>query len=234
VGQDKNNSISSANYFENIFDNSSKTHNFLFLNNNSSRSHRKQLIKDFTDRKLLKDALWSDLWSGITISDSNAVDFFTPHGRKQVIDLVGYEPSWPHGWLFPDLYTKTYFSVVTETFFERPNIFITEKTYKVLMMGHPFIIASSAGFYQKLHDLGYKTFDGLIDESFDKIPDSGTRLLAIADAVENLVNSDLDLFLKNARPICQHNREHYFKELGLYPLTTHNKLATFIKNICPN
>jgi hypothetical protein len=233
VGQDKNNCISSANYFENIFDNSSKTHNFLFLNKNS-KSHRKQLIKDFTDRKLLKDALWSDLSSGITISDSNAVDFFLPSSRQKAISLLGHEPPWPDGVLFPDLYIKTYFSVVTETFFDNPNIFITEKTYKPIMMGHPFIIASSAGFYQKLHDLGYKTFDGLIDESFDKIPDNDKRLLAIADAVENIANSDLALFLKNARPICEHNREHFFKEFGLYPLTTYNKLATFIKNICPN
>jgi hypothetical protein len=233
VGENKVNWAVSANHFENVFDKSLKTHNFLFLNK-VNRSHRKQLIDWFKTQGLLEHALWSDISAGITIADNHAVDFFTPDGRKQIIDLIGHEPSWPDGWLFPDLYTKTYFSIVTETFFEHPNIFITEKTYKPMMMGHPFIIASSAGFYQKLNDRGYKTFDGLIDESFDKIRDNDKRLLAIADAVADLVNSDLDLFLKNARPICEHNREHFFKEFGLYPLTTYNKLATFIKNICPN
>ena len=56
--------------------------------------------------------------------------------------------------------------------------------------------------------LGYKTFDGIIDESYDTELDDGNRMLKIVDEVHRLCNlseSELDHFLAEARVICEHN-----------------------------
>ena len=55
----------------------------------------------------------------------------------------------------------TYFSVVTETGG------LSEKTYKLFFYTHPFIIIGAKGLLKELHELGYKTFDMLFDESYD-------------------------------------------------------------------
>ena len=84
-------------------------------------------------------------------------------------------------------YTSSYFSVVSETYFFNSNpTFITEKTYKPIAYKHPFIIVGTHNILKHLHSKGYKTFDGIIDESYDNIVDETERLLAIVKEIKRL------------------------------------------------
>jgi len=120
-------------------------------------------------------------------------------------DLFNNE--WGEIYLKPEPYIDTYFSLVTETVYESRHSFFTEKIWKPIMMGHPWIAVANHGFYQDIRNLGFKTFDSLIDESFDEIPSPYTRFVRQAQVIEDLCCQDLASFLSASRSICEHNQQ---------------------------
>jgi len=106
-------------------------------------------------------------------------------------------------------YNETYLSVINETTYHEDVVFFSEKTFKAIAMGHPFILATASNSLPYLKELGYKTFHPMIDESYDTIKDHGDRMLAIVDEVEricNLEESKLIEWLDCVEPICKHNQ----------------------------
>ena len=106
-------------------------------------------------------------------------------------------------------FKDTYFSLVTETVFAYPYSFRTEKLWKPVAIGHPFIVATNRGFYRDLHRMGFKTFGHLIDESFDQIDNNQERIERIAAVVEDLCQQDLASFYQACYNVCKYNQEHY-------------------------
>lgn len=109
-----------------------------------------------------------------------------------------------------DYYMETYFSVVNETTYYENTPFLSEKIFKTIGMGHPFIIATAPNSLQYLKELGYKTYDPFIDESYDNIQDPGDRMLAILNEVERLCSfskSDLKKWIPQVKAIAKYNRD---------------------------
>jgi len=90
------------------------------------------------------------------------------------------------------LYNNAFFSIIGETCYSADAGGITEKTYKTFFYRHPFVMVSSSGTLAELHNLGFKTFDGLIDESYDLIEDDDERMLAIQQEIKKLCDMSLD------------------------------------------
>jgi hypothetical protein len=94
-------------------------------------------------------------------------------------------------------YDDCYFSIITETeqnsryVISNKASFITEKTYKAIAHGHPFLIVSQPYTLEILRNMGFKTFNGFIDESYDLITDYDDRYDAIANEVKRLCNMNL-------------------------------------------
>lgn len=116
-------------------------------------------------------------------------------------------------------YRDTYFSVVSETNFYTsiqgdsfsPGRFFSEKIFKPILEKHPFVLIAPPHSLDLLRSLGYKTFNGLIDESYDIEPNDFKRMLMILDEIErlsNLSDDDLKKFLTEAKPICAYNHKH--------------------------
>jgi hypothetical protein len=105
-------------------------------------------------------------------------------------------------------YKETYFSVVNETTYHEGIPFFSEKIFKVMAIGHPFILSTVANSLPLLRDLGYKTFHPFIDETYDTVQDDSLRMTAIVDEIERLCSLDkiqtLE-FIANVRPILEHN-----------------------------
>jgi hypothetical protein len=102
---------------------------------------------------------------------------------------------------------------VSETVFDYPYSLRSEKIYKPIAMGHPFVAVANRGFYRDLHNTGFQTYHTLIDESFDLIDNNQDRLDRIAHVVRDLCASDLDEFLVAAHAISKYNQQH-MAELG--------------------
>ena len=118
-----------------------------------------------------------------------------------------FQNDWGEIYLNPRPYLDTYFSLVTETVFDYPCSFRTEKIWKPIAIGHPFIVASNAGYYRDLHNLGFRTFGHLIDESFDTIDNNRDRCNRIVKIVEDLCGQDLPAFITAAEDVCKYNQQ---------------------------
>jgi hypothetical protein len=81
------------------------------------------------------------------------------------------------------VYQHSLYSIVTETNFEN-YFFFSEKTAKPLYAGRPFVFFGAQGQLQDLKQLGFQTFDGIIDESYDAIDNT---LLRFEKAFEQLI-----------------------------------------------
>lgn len=228
----KLNQMIATNTFEKIYNVALKPYKFLFLNKNG-RDHRSKLIHLLNDRGLLNQALWSNLAEQITVPDSYA-DFFNGKKSSTLINQTNYNIDWHDGILNSPFYIDTYFSVITETNYDKSFRYFTEKIYKQLLVGQPFIAVGCYKFYGFLHDQGYKTFGHLIDETFDDIEDNNQRLEHIANSIQELCSQDLNAFLLKSKEICQYNQQVYLEKLGRHNFTVYNKLGNFLEGIHDN
>lgn len=110
-----------------------------------------------------------------------------------------------------NFYLDSYFSIVNETNYFKDigeGIFLSEKVFKPILKGHPFLIVSRPHSLAKLRELGYKTFSPYIDETYDTIEDDSERLFAIIKEVKRLCNlntNELETFLAEVKKIVEYN-----------------------------
>lgn len=217
-----------------IYAKTNKPYKFLFLNGRM-RPHRKYLIESFALSGLLDQSLWTNLDTidahtrSITLLHNGKNLMHTPSKLKYLDPYYEFDSykdrvnipreqsfvknqlfnhEWGEIYLKAEPYIDSYFSLVTETVFEYPYSFRTEKIWKPIAMGHPWIAVSGKGYYRDMHHLGFKSFGHVIDESFDLIDDHQARITRIAQVVEDLCQQDLASFLKECYTVCKYNQQH--------------------------
>jgi hypothetical protein len=217
-----------------IYNTNNKPYKFLFLNGRS-RPHRKYLLERFRLDGLLNQSLWTnlenrtgsmgqlvlwheaqDLMLTPTEIKTLPVQYEVDRYRQQVnktfesafVKSDLFKTEWGEIYIEPAPYIDTYFSLVTETVFDYPYSFRTEKIWKPIAMAHPWIAVANTGYYRDMRNLGFRTFNHLIDESFDQIKDSQKRIDRIAEVVNNLCQQDLPSFLAAAEETCKYNQQH--------------------------
>jgi hypothetical protein len=151
-----------------------------------------------------------------------------PNSQAPSIKWQLFNQTWGDAIIDGEAYRDTYFSLVTETVFNYPYSFRTEKIWKPIAVGHPFIVAANAGFYRDLHRMGFKTFGHVIDESFDLIENNQDRLERIAQVVEDLCQQDLASFLSECYNICKYNQELYAETRHKVPKEFPEQFHNFI------
>jgi hypothetical protein len=102
--------------------------------------------------------------------------------------------------------------LVTETVATGRRHHITEKTFKPIAMGMPFVIVGTCGSLEYLRSYGFRTFDGIWDESYDRADDS-VRIERIASLLRSLdelpISAKQDLFAQ-AQEVVEHNWNHFY------------------------
>jgi len=83
-------------------------------------------------------------------------------------------------------YLDTYVSIVNETGVLDEATFITEKTIRPMFNRHPFIVWGNPYILKTLRSYGFKTFDWLIDESYDECENANDRFNMILKEIEKL------------------------------------------------
>lgn len=115
------------------------------------------------------------------------------------------------------LFNTTAYSIVCETGYENHIHMLSEKTAKVFLAQRLFVMFAGAGMLQFIRDQGFKTFDGIIDESYDLIQDNNQRWAAAFEQVLKLCSMDQTEVLNRIRPICEHNLKHATSDLEFVP-----------------
>ena len=231
---DYDENISAQTRTDEIFSNILKPYKFFFLNGRI-RPHRKFLLEKFNKSGLLDKCIWSCLDSNgsnnrnIRLLDDNKNLMSSPskiqylakkyehpryQSRTEISTTDGFvkydlfNNEWGEVYIEPQGYIDSFFSLVTETVFEYPYSFRTEKIWKPVAVGHPWVAVANQGFYRDIRNLGFQTFGHLIDESFDLIENNQDRIERIAELVEDLCQQDLATFLKECYNVCKYNQQH--------------------------
>lgn len=103
--------------------------------------------------------------------------------------------------------------LVTETVATERRHHLTEKTFKPIALGMPFVIVGTHGSLRYLRSYGFKTFGDIWDESYDDEPNDQQRYKKIAALLKQLDNTDTDqknALFNSAKAIVQHNWDHFY------------------------
>jgi len=110
-------------------------------------------------------------------------------------------------------YVATDIEVILETLFDDERLHLTEKTLRAIAMAKPFILTSTHGSLQYLKDYGFKTFDTVWNEDYDKIVDPIQRLQSIIALMKDISKWDAHtrlIKMKQAQEISNFNKNLFF------------------------
>lgn len=176
------------------FDSELIKHDFLIYNRawSGSREYRLKFVDLLVDNQLVK-------YCNISFSATDNNVHYSQHQfvNKQMI---------PSRWDFEDRfkcnisdstasadynnldYQMSAIEVVLETLFDDPRSHLTEKALRPIACGRPFMLCATAGSLEYLRRYGIKTFNGLIDESYDLIHDPVLRLQAVVSEMKRIAS----------------------------------------------
>jgi hypothetical protein len=105
------------------------------------------------------------------------------------------------------VFNDTAYSIITETDYDNTLSFFSEKTAKPLIAKRLFIAFTGYKFLSNLRSLGFKTFDGIIDESYDSEIDDQKRYIMAFEQVKWLCTQDQSEIYEKIKPIVEFNYE---------------------------
>ena len=204
---------------DNLICNFNKNYNNIFLSfNRQPRVSRIYLGTSLYQNELLDKGLFSMISfdkSDINLNmpnicESDLDDFISQLPLTIDSDLT--ENKWYVDSREP--YEKAFLSIVTETLTECDRLFITEKTWKPIVVGHPFMIVGNKNTLSYLKSIGYKTFSEFWDESYDEYESWEDRIDCITKNIYELSQkstNELHDIYEKIKPILIHNKMNFRK-----------------------
>jgi hypothetical protein len=109
----------------------------------------------------------------------------------------------------PDkIYSNTWYSVICETVYLTETFFMAEKFTKTVLAHRPFVLFGPPGYLARLRQLGFQTFDSVIDESYDLERIAETRYKLAWAQVLSLSHQDPQQVYARLQCVLSHNRQH--------------------------
>jgi hypothetical protein len=107
--------------------------------------------------------------------------------------------------------------LVTETVATGRRHHLTEKTFKPIAMGMPFVIVGTRGSLEYLRNYGFRTFEGIWDESYDLYqgPERWQRIQKVMQSISEKTPAEQQQLLLKAHETALHNRRR------LHDIATH-------------
>lgn len=202
-----------------------------------SRTHkwwRATVVADLHCRGLLNQSQWS--YNLVSIGDreqDNPIEIDQFDGLRSSInaflsgapyacDQLTADDHNNHHMIESAHYSDSYCNIVLETHFDADGsggAFLTEKTFKPIKHGQPFVIVGPPGTLQTLRDLGYRTFDHAIDNSYDLEINNTQRWIRVRHAIEKIKQQNLDQWFMSCLDDINHNQQ-------LFLSSKYNRLNT--------
>jgi len=85
-------------------------------------------------------------------------------------------------------HSDAYFNFVIESDLNGP-VRLTEKVFRAIKNCQPFVLAGAMGSVAQLREMGYKTFDHVVDHSYDEIEDATERWEAVCTEMCRIAKS---------------------------------------------
>jgi hypothetical protein len=200
---------------------------YFILKSRNSRNHRLALLFELASRGLLDKADWSCLQNhrpgteeiqrlerqygfSFDMGRVNQVVSQIPKTLRHETDLnYGNISAWTDRHAMP--HAHSYFEVCTETYMHGEYKSLTEKIFKPIANFHPFIFVAFPGALALLRQLGFRTFEGFIDQSYDDEPHEIKRMHMIVAEIDRLCSMSIDQlhdWYWGMEDILVHNHNH--------------------------
>ena len=92
----------------------------------------------------------------------------------------------------------------------------SEKIFRSIYMKMPFMVVSNKNFLGHLKGLGFRTFDGLIDESYDSLDSVEDRAEKVVEILSKIDVRKAREIYHDSKEIRDHNRDNFLNMLGGY------------------
>jgi hypothetical protein len=137
----------------------------------------------------------------------NPTDSLHAHNSRGELNFPDNITHWPDQW------SRYVIEVLAETEYQGRGDW-TEKTWKCLGSGKPFIALNGPGSLASLRDMGYETYAPWIDESYDSISDYHERIKAICNEIDRLAVMPTDEWMRlvnNINAVAERNKKTFFE-----------------------
>jgi hypothetical protein len=190
-----------------IFDRKTKKYTCL---NRIHKQYRKEFVYNLWKDGLTEDAYvsYSNVTNKDTREDFSMINNNFIRYQSKGIDRINHEFNLllplsadnlntdehnDHSMSVDYLFTDSYWNVVMETYLNASGgMFLTEKTFKPIKYGQPFVILGTEGSLELLKEQGYKTYSPWIDESYDQEKDVRLRWYAVIEIARKIAGMSLE------------------------------------------
>ena len=203
-----------------------KNINFTVLTHNPffklPRIHKASLEKNKTSKDFLlttikkssrphRELLWKQLQAYPELTVNSTILYKTR--QKKWIGHQTHQHQWSDGHPSMDLYRNNYVELVPETLYKH-GYFFTEKTMKPIATKTPFLIVSTCHYLKFLKQQGFKTFDNLIDESYDSFPQIEDRIRSLVQTMHDISKNGAGDFYQQAQDTLNYNHQRLLEISG--------------------
>lgn len=123
--------------------------------------------------------------------------------------------------------------VPTETVYFGKRLHLTEKTFKAIALEMPFVLMAPAGSLEYMRRYGFKTFDSVLDESYDLETDDIQRVEKVVKLLKDLDNlsvKERQQLHQAMLPMVEHNYNHFY--LGGLTDILWQELTEMLNGLC--
>lgn len=150
-----------------------------------------------------------DRWPGLRTATHEFL------AKRFIADRLDPDQHNDHHLSVPEHFDDSYLNVVIETHMDvdqSDGVFLTEKTFKPIKNCQPFVIFGARHSLRRLRDLGYRTFDQVIDPSYDDIKNTSDRFESLMGLLADLLSKGPegmhDMYVA-CRNDLLHNQQHF-------------------------
>ena len=189
------------------------------------RQHRVLMLYHFAKLDLLHN--WISA-SAVCPAENMSIGDIAMHYQNRYPDIVEVINSLPLPRLFPgedvarmsscwldqfDPCAESLVYHVTETVYTGRRLQLTEKSFKPIALGMPFILSATTGSLAYLRSYGFKTFGEFWDESYDLETDDFVRaekVAAVLKQLDDLSADEKQKLFQSCWPVIEHNWNWFY------------------------
>lgn len=182
--------------------------------NRVARYHRCELMQKIINNNLLTKGFntWADCYGALLEYEHKKPGATIRNQTFDILDVPNIIEANPTNQI-PIKYCESSFIYInTETHYDNEVLFISEKTYKPISIGMPFITLGNPGTLEFLRHRGFVTFSDWLDESYDLDMHIDQRVDVVIKNIKSilkLTTSQRVQMRQEMQEVCAHNLTVY-------------------------
>lgn len=218
--------INTWNIYNKIYKENLKKNSFnsLVLNLNSRPHYHRCIMMDCASKTGLIGSMTYTWQENIEVYDFYKFRWWIPRKKSLNMDSPNYN-------CFDILHGNPAFQLVTESAICHTTF--SEKVFKPILSGIPFLVFGGIGYHSKLKEYGFELYDEIFDYAFDMVEHEEERSFLICNNFLKLRNKNYQEIVNSVYDKVERNRNHalnIFYEKKFIPTELYDIFNNYIKD----